>query len=194
MSMDEPIDSQPVEAAARGEAWAVRDIYDRHADRVWAVVRRLAGDDATAEDWAQDAWVKVFHALPSFRGEARLSTWIHRIAVNVALDGRRRLSVRPIGDAEPLPERGLGREGGPSRVVDRIALERAIDRLPEGMREVLVLHDVEGYTHEEIGTSLGVSPGTSRSQLFKARAKLRAILAPPAARPTDSRKEERCAT
>lgn len=192
--MDETDSTPPIEAAARGEAWAIREIYDRHADRVWAVVRRIAGDDATAEDWAQDAWVKVFHALPSFRGDARLSTWIHRVAVNAALDGRRRLSVRPIGDADPLPERGLGREGSPSRAVDRIALERAIDRLPDGMRRVLVLHDIEGYTHEEIGTSLGVSPGTSRSQLFKARAKLRATLAPPAARLTDSRKEERCAT
>ncbi|MBW3660701.1 MAG: RNA polymerase sigma factor [Gemmatimonadetes bacterium] len=188
--MDPP---EPIEAAARGEPWAIRAVYDRHADRVWAVVRRIAGDDATAEDWAQEAWIKVFHALPSFRGEARISTWIHRIAVNVALDGRRRLSVRPIGDAEPLPDEGLAHPIDPGKMVDRIALERAIDRLPDGMREVLVLHDVEGYTHAEIGTSLGVAPGTSRSQLFKARAKLRAILAP-APRPAERRKEERCAT
>lgn len=193
--MDESIDQpEPIRAAARGEPRAIREIYDRHADRVWAVVRRIAGDDATAEDWAQDTWIKVFHALPSFRGEARLSTWIHRIAVNVALDGRRRLSVRPIGDAGPLPDDRAGRCGGTSTAVDRIALERAIDRLPDGMRAVLVLHDIEGYTHEEIGTSLGVSPGTSRSQLYKARAKLRANLVPAAPRDTTERKEERCAT
>lgn len=193
MSMNETTEpTEPIEAAARGEAWAIREIYDRHAERVWAVVRRIAGDDATAEDWAQEAWIKVFHALPSFRSEARLSTWIHRIAVNAALDGRRRLSVRPIGEADPLPDRGLGHVDRTGRAVDRIALERAIDRLPDGMRTVLVLHEIEGYTHEEIGTSLGISPGTSRSQLFKARAKLRATLAPP--RDTEERKEERCAT
>ncbi len=193
--MDESTDQpEPIEAAARGEAWAIREIYERHAERVWAVVRRVAGDDATAEDWAQEAWIKVFHALSSFRGDARLSTWIHRIAVNTALDGRRRLSVRPIGDADPLPDDGLGHAGGSSHVVDRIALERAIDRLPDGMRTVLVLHDIEGYTHEEIGESLGVAPGTSRSQLFKARAKLRRTLAPETPRDTEERKEERCAT
>lgn len=190
--MDESTDQpEPIRAATRGEPRAIREIYDRHADRVWAVVRRIAGDDATAEDWAQDTWIKVFHALPAFRGDARLSTWIHRIAVNVALDGRRRLSVRP---TDPLPDEGLGHRDGTSRTVDRVALERAIDRLPDGMRTVLVLHDIEGYTHQEIGTELGVAPGTSRSQLYKARAKLRAILAPAKPRATEERKEERCAT
>ena len=168
-------DAQLIERAGRGEPAALRALYHAHADRVWAVVRRLAADDALAEDWAQDTWLRVFRSLPAFRGEAKLSTWIHRIAVNAAVDGQRRRSreVR----AQPLDEEG-GDAAGPEREIElALVLERAVDRLPAGMRQVLVLHDVEGYTHDEIGTALGVAPGTSRSQLFKARARLRESLA-----------------
>lgn len=171
--MDEP---DVIARAGRGEPAALRAIYDRHAERVWSVVRRLAGDDAMAEDWAQDAWIRVFRALPAFRGEARLSTWIHRIAINVAVDGQRR-RAREVA-AEALDEETTSQAATPHRDVELgVALERALDGLPAGMRQVLVLHDVEGYTHEEIGAALGVAAGTSRSQLFKARARLRDSLA-----------------
>lgn len=167
-------DAELIERAGRGDPAALRALYEGHADRVWAVIRRLAGDEALAEDWAQEAWIRVFRSLPGFRGEARLSTWIHRIALNVAVDGqRRRAREAPAG---PLNEEI---EGAPAEEPElRIALERALDRLPAGMRQVLVLHDVEGYTHDEIGAVLGVAAGTSRSQLFKARARLRESLAP----------------
>lgn len=171
-------DDDLIERARRGDEAAVRALYERHAARVYAVVRRLAGDDALAEDWAQEAWVQAIRALPSFRGDAQFSTWLHRIAVNSALQGRR-WRERRAGREEPLLDTLRGAGGDSSeRIVLRHRLEAAIRRLPERMRQVLVLHDVEGYTHEEIGRALGIASGTSKSQLFKARARMRELLAP----------------
>lgn len=141
---------------------------------MYSVVRRLAGEDALAEDWAQEAWVRVFRALPSFRGESRFTTWLHRIAVNSALHGRRWRERRARHETELPPTLTTG--GASDQTVLRMRLERALEKLPDRMRQVLVLHDVEGYTHEEIGEFLGVTPGTSKSQLFKARARMRELL------------------
>jgi RNA polymerase sigma-70 factor (ECF subfamily) len=143
---------------------------------VYAVVRRLAGDDEQAADWAQEAWVRVFRALPGFRGESRFTTWVHRIAVNAAFQGQRANQRRRarVDELHPPDDYPVVNESP----VLRLTLERAVDRLPNGMRSVLVLHDIEGYTHEEIGEILGVSSGTCKSQLFKARAKLREMLEP----------------
>ena len=165
-----------IRRAQSGDAAAIRDLYRRYSPRVYAVVRRLAGDDALAEDWAQEAWVRAFRALPAFRGESRFSTWLHRIAVNSALHGRR-WRERRVTHEVALPAT-VEHAGRADHVALRIALQRALDELPEGMRQIVVLHDVEGYTHEEIGDLLGVAPGTSKSQLFKARARLRAMLRP----------------
>ena len=164
-------ESQLIRRASDGDARAVRSLYDRYSPRVYAVVRRIAGDDHTAQDYAQETWVRVIRALPTFRGDSKFSTWLHRIAVNAALQARRRESTR--GDREvPIPETVPMRSTmGDPLLAQR--LESALDRLPEGMRRVLILHDVEGYTHQEIGEMTGVAPGTSKSQLFKARAKLR---------------------
>lgn len=153
-------------------------LYHRYAPRVYAVVRRFAGDDAQADDWSQEAWIRAFRALPGFRGDAAFSTWLHRVAVNSALQGRRRTN-RHDSRETTLPVSIPG--GRPDPAVLRIALERAVARLPEGMRQVLLLHDVEGFTHDEIGEMLGIAAGTSKSQLFKARAKMRDML-----RPTDT--------
>ncbi|NJD09437.1 MAG: sigma-70 family RNA polymerase sigma factor [Gemmatimonadetes bacterium] len=168
-----------IRLAQQGDATAMRDLYRRYSPRVYAVVRRLAGDDALAEDWAQEAWVRAFRALPRFRGESRFSTWLHRVAVNSALHGRR-WRERRTGNEVPLP---LAPEPytAPDQTVLRLSIEKALDGLPDGMRQIVVLHDVEGYTHEEIGLELGISAGTSKSQLFKARAKLRQVLRPPSA-------------
>jgi RNA polymerase sigma-70 factor, ECF subfamily len=162
-----------IRRAKRGEEAALHTLYRRYAPRVNAVVRRIAGDDGLADDWAQEAWMAVFRSLPDFRGEAAFSTWVHRVAVNCALQGLRKRSRH--GDREtaltadhPGPP--------PEPMVLRVALERALTLLPAGMREVLLLHDVEGFTHEEIGELLGIAAGTSKSQLFKARAKMREIL------------------
>ena len=167
-------EAQLIRSAGDGDAQAVRALYERYAPRVYAVVRRIDGDDDLAQDYAQEAWIRAIRALPTFRGDARFSTWLHRIAVNAALQAIRRTETLSRREA-PMPE---SVPVGP-RVADTLLqhrLEAALDRLPEGMREVLILHDVEGYTHEEIGEVLGVATGTSKSQLFKARAKMRSLL------------------
>jgi RNA polymerase sigma-70 factor (ECF subfamily) len=174
-------DQECIRRAQTGDQSAIRELYDRHAPRVYAVVRRLAGDDALAEDWAQEAWVRAIRALPRFRGDALFSTWLHRIAVNSALHGRRWRERRVSHEiALPLTQDAATLEHATStdQPVLRITLQRALDRLPDGMRQVVVLHDVQGHTHEEIGALLGIAAGTSKSQLFKARAHLRKMLRP----------------
>ena len=169
-------DSELVTLARTGDGGAIRTLYQRHARRVFAVVRRMAGDDALAEDWAQEAWVRVIRALPTFRGESQFSTWLHRIAVNSALHGRRSRE-RKAGRETVMDDSYAARPTAGDPLL-KLKLEQAMDRLPDGMRRVLVLHDVEGYTPEEIGEMLGVNPGTCKSQLFKARAKMRNLLSP----------------
>jgi RNA polymerase sigma-70 factor (ECF subfamily) len=168
-------ETECIRRARAGDGAAIRELYQRYAPRVYAVVRRLAGDDALAEDWAQEAWVRAFRALPTFRGDARFSTWLHRIAVNSALHGRRGRERRVSRETALLPDT-LTHAARTDQAVLRISLQRALDALPAGMRQIVVLHDVEGYTHEEIGELLGIAAGTSKSQLFKARTRLRAIL------------------
>jgi len=172
-SLEQP-ERQLLRLAADGDARAIRTLYDRYAPRVYAVVRRIAGDDDLAQDYAQEAWIRAIRALPTFRGDARFSTWLHRIAVNAALQALRKAESRSKREA-PAPEEVPIAPRHKDSLLQR-RLERALDALPEGMRQVLILHDVEGYTHEEIGDALGVAPGTSKSQLFKARAKMRALL------------------
>ena len=155
----------------------MRALYERYAPRVYAVVRRIAGDDELGQDYAQEAWIRAIRALPTFRGDARFSTWLHRIAVNAALQALRRENTRRRREA-PFPEQVAVHDLHGDALLQR-RLERCLDRIPEGMRQVLILHDVEGYTHEEIGDALGVTAGTSKSQLFKARAKMRALLRAP---------------
>lgn len=168
-------ETELIRRAADGDGRAVRTLYDRYAPRVYAVVRRIAGDDELAQDYAQEAWIRAIRALPTFRGDARFSTWLHRIAVNAALQAVRKADTRRKREG-PMPEQvALGPRGGDALLQRK--LQRALDALPDGMRRVLILHDVEGYTHDEIGSVLGVTSGTSKSQLFKARAKMRELLA-----------------
>ena len=167
---------QLIRKACEGDGMAVRALYERYAPRVYAVVRRIAGDDDLAQDYAQEAWIRAIRALPSFRGDARFSTWLHRIAVNSALQALRKADTRTKREA-PMPDAVAAPSPGGDILLSEL-LERAMDRLPNGMRQVLILHDVEGFTHEEIGEFLGVTAGTSKSQLFKARAKMRDLLRP----------------
>lgn len=167
-------EAQLIQKACQGDGQAVRMLYERYAPRVHAVVRRIAGDDELAQDYAQEAWIRAIRALPTFRGDSRFSTWLHRIAVNAALQAARKAETRNKRLA-PMPEQvPVAPPRGDALLQQR--LEWALDRLPEGMRRVMILHDVEGYTHEEIGEVLGVTSGTSKSQLFKARAKMRDML------------------
>ena len=167
-------EAQLIRKACDGDGRAVRALYERYAPRVYAVVRRIAGDDDLAQDYAQEAWIRAIRALPTFRGDARFSTWLHRIAVNAALQAARKAQTRSKRRTEMPEQVPVGPARSDALLEER--LEEAMDRLPEGMRRVLILHDVEGYTHEEIGEALGVASGTSKSQLSKARAKMREML------------------
>jgi RNA polymerase sigma-70 factor (ECF subfamily) len=168
-------ETQLIQRACEGDGRAVKALYDRYGPRVYAVVRRIAGDDELARDYAQEAWIRAIRALPTFRGDARFSTWLHRIAVNAALQASRRVETRRRHEGPGPEDVPVNPAAGDALLQQRI--EAALDRLPGGMRQVLILHDVEGYTHEEIGEAMGVTAGTSKSQLFKARAKMRELLA-----------------
>ena len=157
----------------RDEA-AFRALYRRHAPALWRMALRLArGSEDEARDLVQETWIRAARRLSTFRWESALSTWLVSIALNCDRE-RRRGSGREtsFGDVETAAE--VVREA-PARV-EAVDLARAIDALPDGYRRVLVLHDVEGYTHEEIGRLLGVETGTSKSQLHRARARVRARL------------------
>jgi RNA polymerase sigma-70 factor (ECF subfamily) len=169
-------DQLVIQRAVRGDERALRQLWTQHSPRIDAVVRRLAGDPDLAADIAQDVWMQIFRALPSFRGDAQFATWAHRIAVNRTLNALRR--VRRVEKVEMMIEDdtvAVEMDGDRAFLADSI--EQAMQRLPRGARMVFVLHDVEGYTHEAIAEELGITSGASKSQLFKARAKLRRLLA-----------------
>jgi RNA polymerase sigma-70 factor (ECF subfamily) len=169
-------DHELIESARGGDAAAMRLLYDRHASRVYAVTRRLINDDALAEDCAQETWMRALRALDTFRGGSAFSTWLHRIAINTALAVRRTTRKRTEREASledsSLP---IAQERSP---LLRVRLEHALGSLPDRMRQILVLHDIEGFTHQQIGEMLGIEAGTSKSQLFRARAKMREKLRP----------------
>jgi RNA polymerase sigma-70 factor (ECF subfamily) len=169
-------ETELIQRAQEGDPAAIREIYRLYAPRVYAIVKRLAADEQLAEDWAQEAWVRIFRALGTFRGDARFTTWLHRIAVNSALHGRR-WRERRVRHEAPIPE-SMPVRAPTEQTLLRLRLEKAMAQLPERMRQVLALHDIEGYTHEDIAEFLGVTPGTSKSQLFKARARMRELLRP----------------
>lgn len=169
-----------IQRAQEGDQPAIRELYRLYSPRVYAVVKRLAGDEALAEDWAQEAWVRIFRAIGSFRGDARFTTWLHRIAVNSALHGKRWRDRRTVHETTLEDTVPMRAQSGDALL--KMKLEKAMKLLPERMRQVLVLHDVEGFTHEEIAEFLGVNAGTSKSQLFKARARMRELLRPVAER------------
>ena len=160
-----------------GDPSAERALYDAHVDRVFRLVYRMAGDMDKAQDYTQETFIRAFSRLQSFRGDSALSTWLGSIAISVTLNGLRKVrrrNERELDLDEGMPVGHITREAEPDL---KVRLTQAIDDLPEGYRAVFVMHDVEGYTHEEIATSLGVHPGTSKAQLFRARARLREALA-----------------
>lgn len=168
------LETVEVRRAASGDEGAFARLYRRHVARIHTLVRRMAGPDS-ADDLTQDVFIRAWDKLPSFRAESAFSTWLHRLAVNVVLSRRRsEKSERTwfIDDDGPLLH-ASGKTHFPGTVMD---LESAITRLPEGARQVFVLHDVEGWTHEEIAAEFGLVPGTSKSQLSRARAALRRML------------------
>ncbi len=157
--------------AASGDAQAFERLYRAHVARIHSLVRRMMGDEA-ADEVTQDVFVRVWEKLGTFRGDATFGTWLHRLAINLIL-GRRAVRGRErdrLRDGEGIIERISAREATPELEMD---FESAIGRLPEGARKVFVLHDVEGFKHHEIGKMLGVTAGTSKAQLHRARMALR---------------------
>ena len=152
-------------------------MYDRHVDRVYRLAYRMTGDDDLAEEFTQETFIRAFDRLKQFRGDAALSTWLHSIAVSVVYNGMRkvkRLWGRHVDLKETL---GMSHTQTATEPDLRQRLVAAIETLPWGYRTVFVMHDIEGYKHDEIAAALGVRTGTSKAQLSRARAKLRVALA-----------------
>ena len=152
-------------------------MYDAYVDRIYRLMYRMAGDADLAADFTQDAFIRAFERLDQFRGDSSLATWLHTIAVSVALNGMRKVKrirsrTENIEDTADLAARPVSFSGDL-----KLRLYSAIDALSEKLRPVFVMHDVEGYTHEEIAGTLGIPVGTSKARLFDARAKLRLALA-----------------
>ena len=168
------------QASSQGDMAAFETLYERHHRRVYSLCLRMIANPTEAEDLAQEVFIQLFRKLGSFRGESAFTTWLHRLTVNHVLMHFRKKGVKlektttegEIGEIQDLIQ-GVGER---PRFVDRIALDKAIAELPPGYRTVFVLHDVEGFEHEEIGSLLGVTSGTSKSQLHKARMRLRELL------------------
>ena len=176
----EESDFELTQKAAGGDVLAFEQLYRRHFRRVYAICLRMTGNPVEAEDLTQDVFVHLFNRVGSFRGESAFTTWLHRLTVNqVLMHFRKRSTKSEITTEEgETPEQIVRGTENPNAmpIVDRIALEKAIEQLPTGYRTVFVLHDVEGYEHEEIARMLGFAEGTSKSQLHKARLKLRTLI------------------
>jgi RNA polymerase sigma-70 factor, ECF subfamily len=166
-----------IRQAIEGDETALRALWARHAPHIDLVVRRLVGQDHDlAADIAQEVWIQIFRALPSYRGDSQFGTWAHRIAVNRTLNALRK--TRRLANLETeVEEDSASVEMDTDRSFIAASIEEAMAKLSPGARAVFVLHDVEGFTHEEIARDLGITAGGSKSQLFKARVKLRKLLA-----------------
>jgi RNA polymerase sigma-70 factor, ECF subfamily len=193
---------EAIRLAQQGDAEAFKTIYQQHCGRVYALCLRMLRDPVEAEDLAQEVFIQLFRKIHTFRGESAFSTWLHRLTANLVLMRLRRkkpvsISLDDISgseeeDAKPRPEIG-GPDPRLSGLIDRVNLQAAIDQLPEGYREIFILYDVHGYEHNEIAQILGRSIGNSKSQLHKARKRLRELLqGMPNLRATRGRKTPGC--
>jgi RNA polymerase sigma-70 factor (ECF subfamily) len=176
-------EAEAIERAKQGDAESFEVLYHLHKRRVYSLCLRMTANTAAAEDLTQEAFLQLFRKIGTFRGESAFSTWLHRMAVNVVLMHLRKkgLAVVPLEDTIETEEETSRKEPGApdpklAGSVDRLQLERAVAALPPGYRSVFVLHDVEGYEHNEIADLVGCSIGNSKSQLHKARMKLRELL------------------
>jgi len=178
-------EAEAIRLAQAGNAAAFEFLYQLHGRRVYALCLRMVGNPADAEDLMQEAFLQLFRKIGTFRGESAFSTWLHRMTVNVVLMRLRKKSLPTDSLEETLepdaensaPKRDVGAPDlRLTGAVDRVNLERCIEKLPPGYRTVFVLHDVQGYEHNEIAEIMGCSVGNSKSQLHKARTRLRDLL------------------
>ena len=178
-------EADAIEKAKQGDAEAFQALYDRHKRRVYSLCLRMTANTAEAEDLTQEAFLQLYRKIATFRGESAFSTWLHRLSVNVVLMHLRKKGLPVVsleeatqgGGEEDTPKKDFGSEDvALAGSIDRLQLQRAVDNLPPGYRTIFVLHDVEGYEHNEIASIVGCSIGNSKSQLHKARMKLRDLL------------------
>jgi RNA polymerase sigma-70 factor, ECF subfamily len=176
-------ETQLIARAQRGDEEAFAALFEMHKRRVYSLCLRMTGDATEAEDLAQEAFLQLFRKIATFRGESAFSTWLHRLVVNVVLMHLRKKGLQqvPLEETDNSQEDAIKREYGDDDrrllgSIDRLVLARAIEELPPGYRSVFVLHDVEGYEHNEIAQIMDCSVGNSKSQLHKARLKLREAL------------------
>ena len=177
-------ESEIIRKAQAGDMSCFEMLYARHKRRVFSLCFRMTGNYAEAEDFTQEAFLQLYRKIGSFRGESAFSTWLHRLSVNIVLMRFRKKGILEVSLQETLdsqredsPTREFGkRDDALNGSADRLTLEWAIRELPPGYRMMFVLHDVEGYEHNEIAEMLGCSTGNSKSQLHKARMKLRSLL------------------
>ena len=176
-------EAEAIERAKVGDAQAFQTLYDKHKRRVYSLCLRMTANTAEAEDLTQEAFLQLYRKIATFRGESAFSTWLHRLSVNVVLMHLRKKSLPVVSLEETTqgeddtPKKDFGTEDlALAGSIDRLQLQRAVDDLPPGYRTIFVLHDVEGYEHNEIAKIVGCSIGNSKSQLHKARMKLRDLL------------------
>jgi RNA polymerase sigma-70 factor (ECF subfamily) len=178
-------EAELIERAKLGDAHAFQALYDKHKRRVYSLCLRMTSNTAEAEDLTQEAFLQLYRKIGTFRGESAFSTWLHRLSVNVVLMHLRKKSLPVVsleettqgGGEEDTPKKDFGADDlALAGSIDRLQLQRAVGDLPPGYRTIFVLHDVEGYEHNEIATMVGCSIGNSKSQLHKARMKLRELL------------------
>jgi RNA polymerase sigma-70 factor, ECF subfamily len=190
-------EADAIRMAQQGDGAAFERLYELHRGRVYGLCLRMVNNPTDAQDLTQDAFLQAFRKIHTFRGESGFSTWLHRLTVNVVLMRFRRKSLVD-GSVEEMSERN--EEDGKPRlefgerdlrlggVIDRLSLERALEQMPPGYKLIFLLHDVEGYEHQEIATLIGCSVGNSKSQLHKARLRLRELLRDA---PRNARREKR---
>jgi RNA polymerase sigma-70 factor (ECF subfamily) len=193
-----PVTAEVVKRAQQGDSDAFATLFHAHKARIYSVCLRMTNNAAEAEDLTQDAFLQVFRKIATFRGDSAFSTWLHRIAVNTVLMHFRKKSLCQVSLDEPYSNSDgakIRREYGTrdnrlAGCVDRVALASAIKELPHGYRTIFLLHEVEGYEHQEIAEMLGCSVGNSKSQLHKAKLRIRELLAQsPEPRPATIRNE-----
>jgi len=177
-------EQEAIDLAKQGDPECFAALYGLHKRRVYSLCLRMTGNTAEAEDLTQEAFLQLYRKISTFRGESAFSTWLHRLAVNVVLMHLRKKGLPEVSLEETMepqqedgPKRDIGtRDNVLAGSIDRVNLERSIESLPPGYRIIFVLHDVEGYEHNEIAEMMGCSIGNSKSQLHKARMKLRDLL------------------
>ena len=170
------VDAEIVARCRAGDLTAFEDLYRQHATRLYNLAYRMVGHPDDADDLLQEIFLTAYRKLDTFKGASALGTWLYRLAMNVCLDRLRSKASRQESVTDALDE-GLGHAGPGLSQVNRMDLERAIATLPEGSRAAFLLHDVEGFDHVEVGRILGIAEGTSKSQVHKARLKMRKFLA-----------------